>query len=168
MDTRPSMFDILVGDNGNALAALAYMTYKKHKREVMSRIERETHAPPTAADIEQFYRMASSSEMIEMYMQRAEALSALYMGMSLDIRHAQLEIGFNSTAVGGQLIEIHRKLDQRRSWKRWFADSLGNLSVNFITILLIAGVVTGYQALDRLNKQLGEMTGVVKPALPPR
>jgi hypothetical protein len=66
------------------------------------------------------------------------------------------------------MVEIHRKLDRRRTWKRWFADALGNLSVNFITILLIAAMVTGYQALDHLSSQLGQVTGVVKPVAPPQ
>jgi hypothetical protein len=162
------MFDILVGEREDPLAALAYMAYKKHKREVMSRIVSETQAPPTASDIEQFYKVASSSQMIKMYVEAAQKLSTSFLGMSLEVRYAQLEVGFTSTVVGGQLAELHRKLDQRRSWKRWLADAFGNLTINFITILLIAAAVTGYQALDRLNARLSQATGLVKPVEPQR
>lgn len=168
MYAQTSMFDILVGKSRDVFAAVAYMLYKKHKREVMARIVAETQAPPTAQDIEQFYRAASSPEMVKMYRQSAEELGTSFLTMSLEGRYAQLEIGFTNTAVGGQLAEMQRKLDLRRGWRRWLADALGNLSVNFITILLIAAVVTGYRALDQLNAQLQQAAGVVTPAAPPR
>jgi uncharacterized SAM-dependent methyltransferase len=115
------------------------------------------------ADIEQFYRSASAPAMIEMYMQRAELLSNAFLTSSLENKYSELEAAFINTSIGRQLADIRSKQDERRTWKGWVADSLGNLSVNFVTILLIAAAVTGYRALDQLNGHIGKATGVVAP-----
>jgi hypothetical protein len=154
------MYEILVQDPEDVLAALAYTAYKQHEFEVMSKIQHETQAPPTAADMEQFYRAASAPAMIEMYMQRAELLSNAFLTSSLETKYSELEAAFINTSIGRQLSDIRGKQDERRTWKGWVADSLGNLTVNFVTILLIAAAVTGYRALDQLNGHIGKVSGV--------
>lgn len=148
MPARESMYRVLVEDPDDVLGALAYTAYKRHQDEVMTKIEHDTGQPPTQADYESFFKMTSTPASTDMYFQRAEALINAFLTETLEQRAVELESQFAATATAETLKAIRAKQDEKRTWRGWVADSLGNLAVNFVTILLIAGVVAGVSAID--------------------
>lgn len=47
MASQPTMYELLVQDPEDVLAALAYTAYKQHEFEVMSKIQSDTQSPPS-------------------------------------------------------------------------------------------------------------------------
>jgi hypothetical protein len=149
------MYRVLVTDPDDVLGALAYTAYKRHQDEVMTKIEQGTGQPPTQLDYETFFQMTNTPASTDMYLQRAEALINAFMTEILEERADELESQYAATAtaetlkaIRSQQDAIRTKQDEKRTWRGWVADSLGNLAVNFVTILLIAGVVAGVTAID--------------------
>lgn len=114
----------------------------------MTKIEQDSGQPPTQADYESFFKMTNTPASTDMYFQRAEALINAFLTETLEQRAVELESQFAATATAETLKAIRAKQDEKRTWRGWVADSLGNLAVNFVTILLIAGVVAGVSAID--------------------
>lgn len=156
MPTRESMYKLLVRDPDDVLAGLAYTAYKRHQEEVMTRIELETGQPPTQADYEAFFRAASTDSGIDMYEERAASVINLFVIDALDQRMSELMTEYETTATAESLKAIRLKQDEKRTWKGWLADSMGNLAVNFVTIFLIAMAVTGVQIMDHLTGGFGK------------
>ena len=163
MRIGPSMYSLLVHDPDDVLTALAYTAYKSHELEVMRAIASETGLPPTQGDIDAFYRVSSSPTMLAMYVRQAEALTKTFLDEALKSRKSALEADFVSTAVGRRLIAIERKLVEKRSVRGWCADVGANLAVNFVTILVIAALLFGFQGLDRMLGTLGRDSGILGP-----
>jgi len=158
MPARESMYRVLVTDPDDVLGALAYTAYKRHQDEVMTKIEQDTGQPASQLDYETFFRMTNTPASTDMYFQRAEALINAFMTEILEQRADELESQYAATAtaetlkaIRSQQDAISAKQDEKRTWRGWVADSLGNLAVNFVTILLIAGVVAGVTAIDSVT-----------------
>lgn len=161
MATNPSIYSMLVPDPNDVLGALAFATYKQHASEVMEGILQATAGPPTQNDIDVFYRAASAPAMLAMYKQQAQALMTAFLDETLDSRWRALESEFQTTQIGRQLQAIQNKQSEKRSWKGWAADVSGNLVVSLVTILVIAGLLFGYQSLDRIWSTVGQKAGVL-------
>ncbi|NVD99340.1 hypothetical protein [Massilia sp. BJB1822] len=162
MDAPPTMYELLIKDPDDVLGGLSYIAYKQHKLEFLKAVARERNGPPTQEELSRFYLAASTPAMLAMYMQRAKKMSWAFFSTSLEARAAQLQDQFTSTTTGQKLELILKQLAAKRTFKGWLADSLGNLAVNFLTILLIASAVYGFRALDRFSSDFGRQTGVLR------
>lgn len=170
MANNPKMYELLVQDPDDVLAALAYTAYKQHETEYIQGIKISTGVDPTEYQMDSFFHAASAPAQLAMYQSRAEALALAFIEATVDSRMRDIEINFDKTLVGRQLERIVDKQGEPRTWKGWLADSVGNLGVNFLSILLIALVLFGYKAIDRWSGDLGRSTGVLQqeaPSTPP-
>lgn len=161
MTASKAMYQLLVQNPEDVLAALAYSAYKHHELEVLGAIERTTGEPATELDLDRFYMASSTPAMLEMYEQKAKVLLNAFLEETLKQRSATLAADFAASTTVQALNAIQAKQNEKRTWKGWIADSLGNLAVNFLTILLIAGAVTGYKSMDAVTGNLGKQTGVL-------
>jgi hypothetical protein len=161
MMNSTTMYKLLVHDPDDALAALAFTTYKQHEMEVMDGILAATGEPPSQSDIDAFYIASSTPTMLAMYEQRAEILLNTFLEEALKSRKQALEMEFNATRIGQQLQSIQKKQSGKKSWKGWAADVSGNLAVNFVTILVIAGLLFGFRGLDQILNTFGQQTGLL-------
>ncbi len=143
--------------------AMAYVLYKRHKAEFIRAVQENTGCAVTEADIVNFKLAARAPSQLEAYRRQAFMLLNNFMEQSLAVRVAQLGSDFASTHVSKQLELVHSSINERRSWKRWLADVGANLFVNFATILVIAGLIFGYQHLDEIGRALAQLTGIVPP-----
>lgn len=157
------MYQLLVPDPDDVLAALAYTAYKQHEVEAMTSLEAASGNPPTQAEIDGFYRAASTATMLEMYADRAEALINAFLAETLQSRESALENQFATTEIGLQLKGIQEKQRERRTWKGWTADVGGNITVNFMTLIFVAALVFGYRQFDDWMSKLGHKTGALAP-----
>jgi hypothetical protein len=147
--------------NSEALAIFAYAVYKRHKAESLNAILEKNGAPATQQELDTFYLSACTPLMRDMYIQQAEALMTELVDATLELRECELERDFLTTAVGQRLEVIQSNQQQKRSWRGWAAEVSGNLAVNFITILVIAALLFGFQGLDTLMNELGRSAGVL-------
>jgi hypothetical protein len=161
MAVPPTMYQLLVPNPSDALAALAYAAFKQHEVQVMDAIVSATGAPPTQLDIDGFYRAASAPAMLDMYEQHAQALMNAFLEETLESRRNVLETEFASTKIGQQLLAIQEKQREKKGWKGWAADVSGNLAVNFVTILVIAALLFGFNGLDKMLGDFGRNSGVI-------
>jgi hypothetical protein len=160
MTSRPSVYSLLVPDPTDTLAALAFTQYEQHKVETYSDIEAATGRAPTPQEMHVFECAAKTPMGIAMYRRRAETMVNLFLDATLETRKARLEAEFMTTAVGRQLADILAHQRARKGLTGWFRDVSANLSVNFLTILLIAALVFGYRLLDDWLNHLGTQTGI--------
>lgn len=156
-----SMYERLVSNPEDVLGALAYTAYKQHELEVMNAIIAERGRAPTDQEVEQFFLAASAPTMIDMYIQRARRLMQEFLEVSLQRRSSEIEDKFRTTSIGVSLQAIRAAQLEKRTWQGWLTDLMGNLAVNFLTILLIAAVLYGYRQFDRLTGSFGHQTGVL-------
>lgn len=161
-----SMYERLVSNPEDVLGALAYTAYKQHELEVMNAIVAEHGRAPTDEEVEQFFLAASAPTMIEMYIQRAQRLIQEFLDITLQGRSSEIENKFRTTSIGVSLQAIRATQLEKRTWKGWLTDLMGNLAVNFLTILLIAAVIFGYRQFDQLTGSFGHHTGVLAKESP--
>ncbi|MDM5177446.1 hypothetical protein PO883_09610 [Massilia sp. DJPM01] len=83
-----------------------------------------------------------------------------FINATIESRKARLEVEFMTTAIGQQLAAILAHQRARKGLAGWFKDVSANLSVNVLTILLIAALVFGYRLLDNWLNHLSSETGV--------
>jgi hypothetical protein len=57
---------------------------------------------------------------------------------------------------------LHAHQKAKWTWKGWAAEVSGNLAVNFVTILVIAALLFGFQGLDTMLGEFGQDAGVLK------
>jgi hypothetical protein len=157
-----TMYELLAQDCSDVLAVFAYAAYKQHKVEVLNTILLQTGAPATQADLDTFFRTASTPSMRAMYVQQAETLMKRLVDRTLELRKRELEKSFLTTKIGEQLQAIQLTQHQKRSWKGWAADVSGNLAVNFVTILVIAALLFGFQGLEQMLGEFGRSSGVLR------
>jgi len=81
---------------------------------------------------------------------------------TLDVRWNELENQFITTKIGEQLQILQAQQQQKRSWRGWAADVSGNLAVNFVTILVIAGLLFGFRGLDGMLANFGHRADVLE------
>lgn len=162
MPSRPSVYSLLVSDPNDTLAALAYTTYKQHEVETFAEIALRTGHPPTPDDIEAFERTASTPSALAMYERQAEALMKTFLEITLSARQAKLDADFLNTAVGQKLATLQAQQDAKKGFGGWFRDVSANLTVNVMTLLVIAALVYGYRLLDGWMSDLGTKTGVIR------
>lgn len=162
-----SMYELLVHDPNDVLAALAFTAYKQHEKQVMDQIELDSGAPPSKTDIDAFHYASSAPAMPAMYRQRAQTLMNKFLEESLKSRKQALEVEFTTTKISQQLQMILETQNIRRSWKGWAAEVSGNLAVNFITILVIAGLLFGFRGMDQLLNTFGQQTGLLSGGTSP-
>jgi hypothetical protein len=164
-----SMYERLVSNPEDVLGALAYTAYKQHELEVMSAIVAARGRVPTSEEMEQFILAASAPSMVDMYIQRAQRLMQEFLELTLQGRSSEIENKFRTTSIAVSLQAIRATQLEKRTWKGWLTDLMGNLAVNFLTIILIAAVIYGYRQFDQLTGSFGHHTGVLadKPAATP-
>lgn len=75
----------------------------------------------------------------------------------------RIEVELSTSRINQQFDVIITRLNEKRTFKRWLADVGANLIVTFGSILIIAGLVFGYQRLSSLADEFGLRTGVLKP-----
>lgn len=160
--THPNVFALLVPHPDDTLAALAYASYKQHEIETYAAIEAQTGRPPTPQDVENFERAATTPACLAMYQRQAGSFMKAFLDATLDAKGAKIQAEFTDTAIGRQLAAIQAELRARRGPLGLFRDVGANLSVNVLTILLIAALVFGYRLLDDSLDSLSSRTGVTQ------
>ncbi|UOD28600.1 hypothetical protein INH39_24600 [Massilia violaceinigra] len=166
MTGRDSVYALLVSDPSDTLAALAYTIYKQHEIETYSDIEATTGQAPTQQQIDAFERAAKTPTGLAIYTRRAETLMNTFLDATLSARKAKLEAEFMTTTISHQLSAIAARQHARKGIRGWAKDVSANLTVNFLTILLIAGFVFGYRLLDGWLNHLGTQTGLTSTEAP--
>ncbi|NHZ37471.1 hypothetical protein [Massilia rubra] len=158
----PSVFSLLLPHPHDTLAALAYASYKHHEMQTYAAIEAQTGHPPTPEDVDTFERAATTPVCLAMYHRQADSFMNAFVNATLDAKREALHADFTSTAIGRQLAAIQAELRARRGPLGLFRDVGANLSVNVLTILLIAALVFGYRLLDDGLDRLSFRTGVTQ------
>ena len=158
----PGIYQLLAQECEPGLIPFAYAAYKEHKAEVLQAIEIETGRPATQEDLHAFYRIASAPAELAMYVQRGEVMLHSLIDHTLDVRWNELENQFITTKIGEQLQILQAQQQQKRSWRGWAADVSGNLAVNFVTILVIAGLLFGFRGLDGMLANFGHRADVLE------
>ena len=164
---NPSVFALLVPHPDDTLAALAYALYKQHEIETYAAIEAQTGRPPAPEDIENFERAATTPVCLTMYQEQADSFMKAFLDATLDAKREKIQAELTNTAIGRQLAAIQAELGARRGPLGLFRDVGANLSVNVLTILLIASLVFGYRLLDDGLNSLSFRTGVTQQKPPP-
>lgn len=163
MVQAPSIYSLLVKDPGDALSALAYCIYKQQKTEALAGIVSRTGQPATQAHIEALYSAACTPAALSLYKTKATALISQFMAEAVSEHKKRIEVELSTSRINQQFDVIITRLNEKRTFKRWLADVGANLIVTFGSILIIAGLVFGYQRLSSLADEFGLRTGVLKP-----
>lgn len=168
MTITPSAFSLLLPHPHDTLAALAYASYKHHEMQTYAAIEAQTGRPPSAEEIDNFERAATTPACLEMYRTQADIFMSAFVNATLEAKRETLHADFTSSAIGRQLATIQAELRARKGALGLFRDVGANLSVNMLTILLIAALVFGYRLLDEGLDRLSFRTGVTQqtPSIP--
>ena len=99
-----------------------------------------------------------------MYRQIGDAILKQYLEESLAEAHARLKEQFTQSAIGGQLGRLQTELEAKKTFAGWFKEVSANLTVNLMTLLVIASLVYGYRLLDGWMSGLSYNTGITQGA----
>ena len=164
MHPHSSMYSLLVQNQSDALGALAYSLYKNHEAEAYADIEERTGQAPTPADVMTFEYAASAPSALKMYRQVGAAILKEYLEESLAEAHAKLKEQFTQSAIAGQLGRLQAQIEAKKTFAGWFREVSANLTVNLMTLLVIASLVYGYRLLDGWMGGLSYKTGITQDA----
>jgi hypothetical protein len=160
LDPKRDPYAALVRAPGDLIAALAYVAYKHHEMEFIRAIE-SAGGTVSIEQLETFRIGCCVESQLGRYTTRAETLVRAFLDETLAKTEVELKDTFKSKETGLQLQAILDKFQERRSWSGWVADVVGNLSVQALTILLVAGLYFGFQALDAISGAAGRFVGVL-------
>ena len=97
---------------------------------------------------------------IDGYRIQGESLVLAFLNESLAQRVRCIEKSVEDSVIGMQLKNIKDQIDAEKTWLGWSKDVLNNLSVNFLTIIVIGAVIFGYHFLSDFYSKTETATGI--------
>jgi hypothetical protein len=97
---------------------------------------------------------------IDGYRIQGESLVLAFLNESLAQRVRDIESDVENSVIGEHLKNIKDLIDSKKTWLGWGKEVLNNLSVNFLTIILIGSIIFGYKFLSEFNNKTEAAAGI--------
>ncbi|MFL9859463.1 hypothetical protein PQR72_27650 [Paraburkholderia madseniana] len=161
----------LVQGPDDTVGALAYALYKQRKVAYITEIQSAENRPLTSEEIGAFQRQNASDDQIKAYKKEAATLASEFLNAALASKLADAEdeaknnvreaaLRSEIKAMGQEIAELRKRLEEKRTVGGWLQDAFGNLMVNVVTILLIGLAVIGLKAIDKLSTHTESTIGI--------